>query len=155
MENKYASYRRIRYERTNRPLGKMTLWRVLLGIALLLLALLISGVPSQRLAAGGHYKAARALMIAPGWMERYKPADKAFIEAGALLQAGDAPGAAETLLTLEKEQISADLKPYVLEVGGELLERLENCGPEQKNAPELAEALATLLKSLETADSQA
>ena len=53
MNSRTSIYRQIRAQRTWRPLGKMSWWRVGVGIALLLFALLLSGVPSQRLAASG------------------------------------------------------------------------------------------------------
>ena len=89
-ENRTAnSYQEIRQNRTYRTLGKMTWWRVVIGLLLLLGVFLISGMPSQWLAARGHYRAARTLMIAPGWMERYKPDTKLLIEAGAACADGD------------------------------------------------------------------
>ena len=91
--SKYAVYRQIRQERTYRPLGRMTGWRVALGLLLLAAVLFIAGVPSQSLAARGHFKAAKTLMLAPGWMEKYKPETKAFIEAGVLYEDGDAEAA--------------------------------------------------------------
>lgn len=97
MDNKYGTYRKIRYDRTYRPLGKMTWWRVVLGIVLLILVFLLSGAVSQGLAFRGHFKAARALMISPSWVERYKPELKAFIDAGVLYEDGEYDAAAETL----------------------------------------------------------
>jgi len=89
MDNKYSVYRKIRFDRTYRTLGKMSWWRIVLGIVLLIVVLLISGVVSQRLAAGGNFRAAEKLMIHPAWMEKYKPETKAFIEAGVIFQDGD------------------------------------------------------------------
>lgn len=89
MENKYVVYRKIRHDRTYRTLGKMGPLRVILGIALLILVLLISGTVSQYFASHGKFRTAQALMIAPGWMEQYKPEVKAYIEAGVLYQQGD------------------------------------------------------------------
>ena len=48
MNNRTAVYRQIRAQRTWRPLGKMSWWRIVLGLALLLLVFLISGFVSQR-----------------------------------------------------------------------------------------------------------
>jgi len=86
MDNKYSVYRQIRYNRTYRTLGKMSWWRIILGTVLIILVLLISGFIPQRLAARGEFILAEKLMIAPGWMEQYKPDTKAFIEAGVLYQ---------------------------------------------------------------------
>ena len=97
MESHYGEYRRIRQERVYRTLGKMSWWRVIIGLLLLLLAFLISGLPSERLAASGHYRAAERLMISPAWMEKYKPEQKAVIDAGSLYADGDLAGAADRL----------------------------------------------------------
>ena len=97
MENKNAVYRQIRYDRTYRPLGKMTWWRIVLGAALLLFAVLLSGVPSQHAAARGHYRTAKTLMVSPSWMETYKPEVKAWIEGGVFYLDGDYEKARETL----------------------------------------------------------
>ena len=97
MDNKYSTYRKIRYDRTYRPLGKMTWWRVVAGIALLIFVLLLSGTVSQAFALYGKYAAADALMISPGWMEQYKPEVKAWIEGGLLFEDGDYEKAWELL----------------------------------------------------------
>ena len=102
MENKYAVYRNIRYQRTFRPLGKMSWWRIVLGIVLMLAVLLISGFVSQRLAGAGHFYAAEKLMIYPEWMEKHKPETKAFIEAGVVYADGNFEAAAEAFGAIEK-----------------------------------------------------
>lgn len=89
MDNKHATYRQIRYDRTYRPLGKMSWWRVVLGTALLVFVFLLSGVVSQRFASQGHFKTAQALMVSPSWVEKYKPELKAYIDAGVLYENGD------------------------------------------------------------------
>ena len=86
--NKYSEYRRIRAERTYRPLGRMTWWRVALGLALLVFVLFLSGTVSGSFAARGRFKTAEALMVSPRWMETYRPELKAFIEAGVLYEDG-------------------------------------------------------------------
>ena len=86
--NKYSEYRRIRAERTYRPLGRMTWWRVALGLALLVFVLFLSGTVSSSLAARGHFKTARRLEVSQRWMETYRPELKAFIEAGVLYEDG-------------------------------------------------------------------
>ena len=101
MDNRYGLYRSIRHARTNRTLGKMSWWRVALGLALLLFVLLLSGAVSQRLANAGQFKAADALMLSDTWMEKYKPELKAYIEAGVLYQQGDYAAAAEAFGQLE------------------------------------------------------
>ena len=47
MDNRYGTYRQIRAQRTYRTLGKMSWWRIVLGLALLLSVFLISGFFSQ------------------------------------------------------------------------------------------------------------
>ena len=89
MENKYSVYRNIRFSRTYRTLGKMSWWRVVLGAILMVAVLLISGLPSQMLAAREKFSLAEKLMIYPEWMEKYKPETKAFIESGALYEKGE------------------------------------------------------------------
>ena len=110
MQNKYGVYRQIRYDRTYRPLGKMTWWRVVLGIALLLFVFLLSGSVSKGFASRGQFKTAQALMISPVWMEKYNPELKAYIEAGVLFENGeyepafqafDALGDADAALTMK------------------------------------------------------
>lgn len=110
MDNKYTVYQNIRRNRTYRTLGKMSLWRVVLGILLLIAALLISGVPSQYLSSHGHFHAARALMLSPGWMEKYKPEVKAYIEAGVLYQDGDYEAAYETFGGIEGLDAAVTMK---------------------------------------------
>ena len=106
MENRYEVYRNIRQQRTYRTLGKMTWWRVALGLALLLLVFLLSGAVSDSFASRGHFQTAKALMISPGWLERYRPLDKRFIDAGALYQECDYEGAMEALDSLEVLQLA-------------------------------------------------
>ncbi len=89
MDNKYSVYRQIRFNRTYRTLGKVTWWRVALGILLIVAVLLISGVVSQSLASRGKFSMAEKLMVYPQWMEKYKPETKAFIEAGVSYENGD------------------------------------------------------------------
>ena len=89
MDNKYSVYRNIRFSRTYRTLGKMSWWRVVLGAVLMVAVLLISGLPSQMLAAREQFTLAEKLMVYPEWMEKYKPETKAFIESGALYEKGE------------------------------------------------------------------
>jgi len=88
MATNYAQNRKIKQDRIYKTLGKMSWWRIIAGVALLLLLLLISGVASKPFASRGNYKLAKTLMIAPGWMETYKPEEKAYIEAGVLFEEG-------------------------------------------------------------------
>lgn len=88
MDNRFSVYRDIRYKRTYRTIGKMSWWRIVLGIILIVFVVLLSGWPSQLLAAREEFHAAQKLMISPEWMEEYKPETKAFIEAGVLYQDG-------------------------------------------------------------------
>ena len=91
--NKYSVYRRIRQERTYRTLGKMSWWRVVLGLALLASVFLISGAVSRFFAERGHFHAAERLMVSRRWVETYRPDTLAFIEAGLLYEDGDYEGA--------------------------------------------------------------
>ena len=91
--NKYSVYRNIRYRRTYRTLGRMSWWRIALGLALLVFVFFLSGTVSSSLAARGHFKAAERLIVSPRWMEQYRPELKAFIEAGVLYEDGDYEGA--------------------------------------------------------------
>lgn len=102
--NKYAEYRRIRFERTNRPLGKMSLWRVVLGLVLLASVFLLSGFVSSSLASRGRFRAAESLMLSPHWMETYRPALKAYIEAGVLYESGDYEGALAAFSALSEPE---------------------------------------------------
>ncbi len=113
MDNRYSEYRRIREARAYRTLGKMTWWRIVAGIILLILVLLISGLPSEKLVASGHYKAAGRLMVSPAWMEKYKPEMKAVIDAGSLYADGDIAAAAETL---RKNEVDPGILPEELRV---------------------------------------
>ena len=73
MDDRHSVYRKIRYDRTYRPLGKMTWWRIVAGILLLLLVFCMTGIVSRPFAARGHFKAAERLLIIPSWMETYRP----------------------------------------------------------------------------------
>ena len=110
MDNRYGTYRQIRAQRTYRPLGKMSWWRIVLGAALLLSVFLISGFFSQRLAAAGHFQAAEKLMVSPRWVETYRPALKAYIEAGVLYQDGDYEAARDAFAAIEGEEAAAAMK---------------------------------------------
>ena len=106
MNSRISIYRQIRAQRTWRPLGKMSWWRVGVGIALLLFALLLSGVPSQRLAASGRLEAAERMIISRAWMERYKPESMRFIQAGALYERGEEEAARELLGSINPSDLS-------------------------------------------------
>ena len=84
MSNKFDTYRSIRFKRTYRTLGKMSWWRIVLGLALMCYVLLLSGLVSQLFASREKFVVAEKLMISPEWMDEYKPETKAFIEAGVL-----------------------------------------------------------------------
>ena len=146
MENKYAAYRKIRYNRTYRPLGRITWWRIVLGIALLVFALLLSGTVSQSLAFRGHYKAAEKLMIVPPWMERYKPGTKAFIESGALLENGSYDAAYEKVAEVDSEVLSPNSRKAYRAVCETLEDHFREIGKEEdlKKAERLLEILEQL-----------
>ena len=106
MNNRTAVYRQIRAQRTWRPLGKMSWWRIVAGIALLLLALLLSGVPAQRLAASGRFEAAERLILSRAWMEKYKPESLRFIRAGVLYEHGEEAATGELLRNINPSDLS-------------------------------------------------
>ena len=91
--NKYSVYRRIRQERTYRTLGRMTWWRIVLGLVLLASVFFISGAVSRFFAERGHFHTAEKLMVSRRWVETYRPDTLAFIEAGLLYEDGDYEGA--------------------------------------------------------------
>lgn len=93
--NRFSLYRQIRYQRTYRTIGKMSWWRIVLGIVLMASVFLISGVVSQYFASHEQFRTAQFLMISPQWMENNKPETKAFIEAGVLFEDGSYAAAAE------------------------------------------------------------
>ena len=103
MDSKYSVYRKIRYDRTYKTLGKMSWIRVVLGVALLISVLLISGAASEPLAARGHFGAAKTLMVWPWWMETYRPEFKAYIDAGVLYEEGNYEDAQSMLKDIEME----------------------------------------------------
>ena len=107
MDDRHSVYRQIRAQRTYRTLGKMSWWRIVLGAALLLSVFLISGFFSQRLAAAGRFRAAEKLMLSPRWVETYRPALKAYIEAGVLYEDGDYAAAREAFSAIEGEEAAA------------------------------------------------
>lgn len=106
MNNRTAVYRQIRAQRTWRPLGKMSWWRIVAGVTLLLLALLLSGVPAQRLAASGRFEAAERLILSRSWMEKYKPESLRFIRAGVLYEHGEEAAAGELLRSINPSDLS-------------------------------------------------
>ena len=89
MSNKFDTYRSIRFKRTYRTLGKMSWWRIVLGLALMCYVLLLSGLVSLLFASREKFVVAEKLMISPEWMDEYKPETKAFIEAGVLYENGN------------------------------------------------------------------
>ena len=106
MNNRTAVYRQIRAQRTWRPLGKMSWWRIVAGVTLLLLALLLSGVPAQRLAASGRFEAAERLILSRAWMEKYQPESLRFIRAGVLYEHGEEAAAGELLRNINPSDLS-------------------------------------------------
>ena len=126
--NKYAYYRQVRYQRTNRPLGRMSWWRVVLGAALLLAVFFIAGTFSQQAAARGNFALAEKLMVSPGWMERYKPDTKAVIDSGSLLTNGDYDTAYDTVVSIDKGMLSEKMVTVYRDICVEL--KVHYCGIE-------------------------
>ena len=110
MNSPYSTYRQIRAERTWRPLGKMSWWRVVLGSLLLLSVFLISGFVSQRLAMAGHFGAAQTLMVSPRWVETYRPELKAYIEAGVLFENGESEQARSAFAAIGDVEAAQSMK---------------------------------------------
>lgn len=99
-----AQNRKIKADRVYKTLGKMSWQRVVLGIALLVLILFLSGTASELFFKGGHYRLAEHGMISEKWMEKNKPDTKALIDAGYLYACGDADGAYEIIHGLRNEE---------------------------------------------------
>ena len=107
--NKYSVYRQIRYDRTYRTLGRMTWWRVVLGLVLLASVFFLSGTVSQSFAARGQFRTAERLLLSRTWMERYRPDLLAFIDAGAAYEDGNYDAAYERLTVLDASALGAGL----------------------------------------------
>ena len=110
MAGNYGEYRRIRYDRTYRTLGKMSWWRIVLGLVLLFSVFFISGFVSQSLAIRGHFRMAERMMLSPSWMERHKPELKDWIEAGALAETGEIDTFLKDLAALDTASLPDDLQ---------------------------------------------
>ncbi|MBR1455645.1 MAG: hypothetical protein IJ594_00620, partial [Oscillospiraceae bacterium] len=93
--SKYSVYRQIRQERTYRPLGRMTWWRVVIGLLLLASVFFLSGAVSQFFAVRGHFHTAERLLLSPAWVEKYRPELRDFLAAGVLYEDGDYAAAAD------------------------------------------------------------
>ena len=89
MNSRTSIYRQIRAQRTWRPLGKMSWWRVGVGLA-----------------ASGRFEAAERMIISRAWMERYKPESMRFIQAGALYERGEEEAARELLGSINPSDLS-------------------------------------------------
>lgn len=121
MDNKYSLYRRIRQERTYRTLGRMSWWRVVTGVLLLISVLFISGQVSMSLASRGHYTAAQKLLVWPWWVDNYRPGLREYISAGVRYQNGDYEAACEVFDALEEESAAALRSLSALRLAGERL----------------------------------
>lgn len=84
-----ARNRQIKADRVYRTIGKMTWWRVALGLLLLLLVLFMSGRVSDSFASRGRFETAEKLVLFPAWMEKYRPQEKEFYSAGVLYENGE------------------------------------------------------------------
>ena len=138
--NKFSLYRRIRHDRTYRPLGKMSWWRVALGSLLLLSILFFTGIVSRPFAARDEFRTAKALLLFPAWMERYHPEDLAYLEAGLLFQNGEYEEALEGFDALEGEAALTMRSRAALRLAEERLEAGDTAGA-QEAAAEIDEAL--------------
>ena len=142
MDNRYADYRQIRYNRTYKTLGSMNLVRIVLGIVLLISVLFISGTVSEYFAAQGKYTAAEKTMLSPRWMEKYKPETKAYIEAGALYEKSDLNGAYDALVKVDPAELSDSKKLVFSKLCSALYEYYSEVTDTQR-----VETLARLLQS--------
>ncbi|MCR5576435.1 MAG: hypothetical protein K6F56_05445 [Oscillospiraceae bacterium] len=121
-QNKYSVYRKIRYDRTYRPLGKMSWPRVVLGLVLLASVFFLSGTVSGFFAARGSFHTAERLMLSERWMERYRPEFKAYLAAGVLYEDGDYEGAYEAVRAIgESEQARVLESAAAVKLAGERL----------------------------------
>lgn len=96
-----ARNRKIKADRVYRTLGRMTWWRVVLGILLLVFVFFLSGTVSERLAAKGRFNDAERFIISQKWLETYRPELKAFIESGVFYENGDFEKAYEGFSAIE------------------------------------------------------
>ena len=142
MDNRYADYRQIRYNRTYKTLGSMNLVRIVLGIVLLISVLFISGTVSEYFAVHERYTTAEKTMLSPRWMEKYKPETKAYIEAGALYEEGDLNGAYDALLKVDPAELSDSKKLVFSRLCSALYEYYSAVSDTQRT-----ETLARLLQS--------
>ena len=140
--NKYSVYRKIRYDRTYRPLGKMTWWRVVLGLALLLSVFFLSGTVSRSFAARGRWQTAERLLLSKAWMERYRPDLLAFIEAGAAYEEGDYDSACDRLAALDASALDAGLSAEYEALRAQILAHYSGLdSPEARERAELLQSL--------------
>ena len=142
MDNRYAEYRQIRYNRTYKTLGSMSLMRVVLGILLLISVLFISGTASEYFAAQGKYTMAEKTMLFPSWMEKYKPETKAYIEAGSLYEEGDLNGAYDALMKVDPAELSGSKRIGFSRLCSALYEHFSAASDTRR-----ADTLARLLQS--------
>ncbi len=108
--SKYAVYRKIRADRAYRTLGKMNIYRVAVGILLLILVLFLSGAVSQYFAVRGRFAAADALMLSPRWVEKYKPELKEYVQAGVMYENGEYEQAYDAFAAIEGLDIALSMR---------------------------------------------
>ena len=142
MDNRYAEYRQIRYNRTYKTLGSMNLVRIVLGILLLISVLFISGTVSEYFAAQGKYTMAEKTMLFPSWMEKYKPETKAYIDSGAKYESGDFDGAYDALLKVDPAELSDSTRIVFSRLCSALYEHFSAASDTRR-----ADTLARLLQS--------
>ena len=83
-----AQYKKMAQTEIKRRMGKLYYLRYPVGIALLILVLLMTGVVSNYFANRGNYKTAVRLVAIPQWMERYIPERMDYYKAGVYFQDG-------------------------------------------------------------------
>lgn len=138
--------RQIKADRVYKTLGKMSWQRVVLGVVLLGFVFTLAGLTAECFLDRGKYTAAQRLIISEQWMEKYKPEEKALIDAGAALEAGDADTAYELIVNVT----IADLPARFLDEYADVCGRIgESC--KSQSGDEAAARSETMLTAAQNA----
>ena len=146
MDDRHSVYRKIRYDRTYRPLGRMSWWRIVAGILLLLLVFCMTGIVSRPFVARGNFRMAERLLLFPAWMETYRPVEKAYLDAGVLYQDGDYEAARDALDGIDLDAARQLKSLAALKLAEEKL----SAGDAEAAAAAFAEVDVSLLPEKET-----
>ena len=112
----------------------------MLGAVLLVSIFFISGTVSEYFASRGNYAFAEKMMLAPAWMEKYKPETKAYLEAGALYEGGDYDGAYAAAVSVDTGELSDSKKTVYSAICTALYEHFDAAG-DTGRAEELSERI--------------